>query len=70
VESVGEDPAAPLPEAIQRPSHADGESLHAAGERAAVLGFDDQVDVVRLEGELVQAEPEALAADLESAENS
>jgi hypothetical protein len=69
VESVGENPSAAPPQAIERPSHADRDALRAAGERATVVGFDDQVDGVGLEGELVESQPKALTAVAEGSEN-
>jgi len=55
--AVGEDVAdSATPEAIERLRDADHQALHAAGELAAVVGLDDQVQVVLLDAELDQAE--------------
>ena len=39
--------------------------MHAAGERRGVIHFDDEVEVVALDGEVDEAEAEAIAAALE-----
>jgi hypothetical protein len=70
MESIREDFPSPSPELIERPSQAHGETLHPARQRAAVVRLDDQVHVIRLDRKLVQAEPEAIAPQLECAKDS
>lgn len=42
---------------------AHGEALHGAGEREVVLHLHDQVDVIRLHGELREPHPQPLSSD-------
>ena len=48
--AVGEDGAAPLETGVQPARDADGEALHALGQRSTVVSLDDEVQVVSLDG--------------------
>jgi len=61
VEAIGEHAPDPLPRSVECSSNPDEQTLHATGERSPILGFGNQVDVIRLDRELVQTESEALA---------
>ena len=65
VESIGEHGPAAIPAAIQRASYTHEEALQAARERAPVTGLGDQVEVVRLNGELSETEAEAIVSGRE-----
>jgi hypothetical protein len=65
VEAIGEDGPAPVPESMERPSDSDEQRLHPARQRASIAGLGDQVDMVRLQGEVDQPEAEALAGGRE-----
>ena len=56
MESVREYGSSSMPEAVERSGDSNQQPLHSAGKRRAVLGLGDQVDVVRLEGELIESE--------------
>src|SRR5688572_2543738 len=58
---VREHPALPAQLAVQATGDADLEAGHEPGERPLVLGFDDQVKVVRLNRKMDQPGSEALA---------
>ena len=58
--SVREDTTLALELAVDGARHANVQSLHAAGQRAAVCCFCDQMQMVALHGEVYQAEAKAL----------
>jgi hypothetical protein len=60
VVAVGKHAAAALPELVQRHRHAGQQALHGAGQRDAVFGLGQQVQVVVEDREVGQ--PEAFAA--------
>jgi len=60
VKALGEDLALAVPESVQGASDADQQALHATGEGDAVLGFDDEVQVVGLHRVVQKAKPESL----------
>jgi hypothetical protein len=69
METIGENASSPLPQAVEQPSHSHGHPLHAAREGEPIVGLDDQMDVIRLYREVIQAEPEAIAPFAERAEH-
>ena len=60
VKALREDLALSPKESVQGPSDADQQALHAAGEGDAVLGFDDEVEVIGLHRVVQKAKPEPL----------
>jgi hypothetical protein len=62
VVTVGEDFAVSLHHAVERASHADGETLHTPAERALILGLDEEVDMISLHRVMNEAKAEAIAA--------
>lgn len=62
VEAIREDGAAPAPETVERAGDPHEDSFHSARQRPPILGFGDQMDVIRLQRELVQPEAEAIAS--------
>jgi hypothetical protein len=62
VVSIAEHLALPLPQLVQRPRDTDHQALHAATQRVAPAGLDDQVQVVVEDRVVRQAEAEAVAA--------
>jgi hypothetical protein len=67
VVAVGEQRADAAPEPVEAARDADQQTLNASRERAAIARLDDQVEVVRLDGEVDQPEPEAVRAGGECA---
>jgi phage protein D len=67
VVAVAEDTTGATQKPVERSRDAHEQSLHAARERAPVGGLDDQVQVVRLDRMVNQAQAEALAAARECA---
>lgn len=57
VEALGEHRAASSPGAVQAAGQADAQRADAAGEGGAVLGLDQEVQVVGLDAEVDQAAP-------------
>src|SRR4029453_1592339 len=62
VVALGKDLPAPLPKPVKTFGDPNRESLHASRERHAISRLNDQVQVVRLHGELVQPELPVLLA--------
>lgn len=60
VVAVGEHRALSSPDSVEHSCDADQQSLHAARERAPVVRLGDQVDVVRLQRVVGEAEAESL----------
>src|SRR5207244_13481407 len=58
VEVIRKDVALAFHEPIQRLRQPDAKALHPPGKRRAGVGFDDQMDVVPLDAELDDAQPE------------
>ena len=58
---VGKDAAAAAHQAIECPRHADGQPLHAAGERYLCVRLDDEMHVIALQREVHQAKALAYA---------
>jgi hypothetical protein len=56
VVAVGEDPAAPGEGLVPAAGQADRQALHAARQRGVIVGLDDEVEVVALEGVVQDAE--------------
>ena len=67
VKALGEDSPAPAERPVEREHHAGAERHHAAGERACVGCFDEQVSVCVLERVLNQPEVTAIAGRGEAA---
>lgn len=66
---VIEEGAPSVEEAVEPPSKADLEALHAAGERLGAGGLDDQMDVIANDRELDDAKMDAMCTSLESSLN-
>ena len=69
MEAVAEDASSSPPQSIEGSSHAHRDPLHSARERAAVVGFDDEMDMVRLQGKVIQAESEPIRSRVERTHN-
>jgi hypothetical protein len=67
VVAIGEHRAFATPEPVERAGDAHEQALHPARERFLVVRLGDQVDVVRLQGVLGEAEAESLASGAERA---
>jgi hypothetical protein len=68
--SVGEDGSLSAAHAIDSARKTDAKTLHGFGEALSIDGLDDQVDVISLHGELLQAHAEAIAGMEEGALNA
>lgn len=62
---IGEDRPAPRHGAVERPGHANLEAGDSGGELAPVRGLDDEVKMVREDGEVHHAEAWSLVATLQ-----
>ena len=60
--AVSEDLAAALESAVEALGEANAETLQAAAQRVAVVGLDEEVDVIALDGEVHDAKAEAVAS--------
>ena len=60
VKSLTKNLAGSTNHSVDGPRYPDGEPLHPQGEGGRVLGLHDEVEVVRLDGELDEAETEAV----------
>ena len=58
--AIGKDLAFAVHGPIEAPGHADCETLHTPGQSAFVFGFDNEMDVVLLDGVMDQAETKPL----------
>jgi hypothetical protein len=65
VKSIGEYASTPTPNSVESSGKAHEHALHAARQRALVVGLHEEVDVIRLHRELCQAESEAIAPSCE-----
>ncbi len=65
--AVGEDGPMPVRDAIHGECQAGGNRLHAAPERIAIVGFDDEVGVVALQRVVHEAKTGPCAAGRERA---
>ena len=52
---ISPQPAAAAEYAVDGPCEANGETADATGERASLVGLDDEVDVIVLDGEMDDA---------------
>jgi hypothetical protein len=57
--SIAPDAPSPPIRAVHRPCEANGRSHQPSGERHFVVGFDEQVDVIGLHGEVDDPKPRA-----------
>ena len=60
VKPVGEHLAAHSVRLVEAPSHPNGQSLHATGQRDRILRLDEHVHVIALDAEMSHTEAEAL----------
>jgi hypothetical protein len=67
VVAIGENGTGASPQPVQRADDAHQESLHAARECAAIVRFDEQVEVIRLDRIVDETKAEALASGGEDA---
>ena len=62
VVAIGDDPPAPAGKSIETPSQPNAESLHRPPKGDVVIGFDDQMQVIRLNREVHDPSTEPLAS--------